>query len=104
MPRGSKAGNRDVGNLHLMAQPAIEMTADERKRSVANLKLERDAIYLYDQLAEIEKDPLRSATFRRIATNERRHADIWASRLTAMGADVPPVDEARARVRIIVFL
>jgi VIT1/CCC1 family predicted Fe2+/Mn2+ transporter len=87
-----------------MSTPALEMTADERKRSLANLKLERDAIFLYDQLAEIEKDPARAATFKRIASNERRHADIWATRLTQLGATVPPATNARARVRIIVML
>jgi VIT1/CCC1 family predicted Fe2+/Mn2+ transporter/rubrerythrin len=87
-----------------MTQPALSMTADERKRSLANLKLERDAIYLYDRLAEIDKDPDRSAIFRRIASNERRHADIWATRLTELGADVPPVTGARFRVRFITFL
>jgi VIT1/CCC1 family predicted Fe2+/Mn2+ transporter len=80
------------------------MTADERKRSLANLKLERDAIYLYDQLAAIETDPDRAATFKRIASNERRHADIWATRLTALGATVPPATAARTRVRLIVAI
>src|SRR6478672_10030377 len=51
------------------------------ERSLDNLKLERDAIVLYDSLATIEKDPHRADAFRRIAGNERRHADIWATRL-----------------------
>src|SRR3954466_1391163 len=87
-----------------MSTPALPMTADERKRSLANLKLEQDAIYLYDRLSEIETDPKRAATFKRIAANERRHADIWATRLTQLGATVPPATTARARVRIIVML
>ena len=58
--------------------------------SLENLKLERDAIVLYDSLAEIEKDQTRADAFRRIAANERRHADIWASKLTELGATVPP--------------
>ena len=45
-------------------------------QSLENLKLEQDAIVLYDQLAAIEKDPKRAAAFRHIAGNERRHADI----------------------------
>jgi len=80
------------------------MTDEERERSLANLKLERDAIYLYDQLAEIEKDPDRAAVFTRIASNERRHADIWATRLTELGATVPTPSSPRARVRSIVVL
>lgn len=87
-----------------MTTPALEMTDEERTRSLANLKLERDAIYLYDQLAEIEKDSQRSATFKRIAANERRHADIWATRLTQLGATVPAPDSPRMRIRFIVGL
>ena len=48
-----------------MTTPTLQMTADERKRSLANLKLERDAIYLYDQLADIEKDPERARDIQR---------------------------------------
>src|SRR3954454_1851512 len=87
-----------------MATPTLQMTDDEVKRSLANLKLERDAIYLYDQLGTIEKDPERGSIFKRIASNERRHADIWASRLTELGANVPPVSTPRLRVRFIVAL
>ncbi len=73
------------------------------ERSLDNLKLERDAIVLYDSLAAIEKEPRRADAFRRIASNERRHADIWASKLDALGAVVPPVGRPRMRVRFIVF-
>ena len=70
-------------------------------QSLENLKLEQDAIVLYDQLATIEKDPRRAAAFRHIAANERRHADIWAGRLRDMGATVPPQGRPRMRVRFI---
>jgi VIT1/CCC1 family predicted Fe2+/Mn2+ transporter/rubrerythrin len=72
--------------------------------SLENLKLERDAIVLYDALAEIEKDPTRAEAFRRIATNERRHADVWAGKLTELGATVPPADGPRPRVRFIMLV
>jgi len=72
------------------------------ERSLDNLKLERDAIVLYDSLATIEKDPRRADAFRRIAGNERRHADIWASKLRDLGADVPPPGRPRMRVRFII--
>ena len=39
-------------------------------RSLENLKLERDAIDLYDALAGIERDERRAAAFQRIASNE----------------------------------
>lgn len=87
-----------------MGNPALHMSADEIERSLANLKLERDAIYLYDQLSGFEKDPDKASIFERIAANERRHADIWATRLTELGATVPPPTRARSRVRFIVFL
>ncbi len=71
--------------------------------SLENLKLERDAIVLYDALATIEGDPHRAGAFQRIAANERRHADIWAAKLTELGVDVPQAGPPRARVRFIVL-
>lgn len=84
--------------------PHLQLTKEERSLSLANLKLERDAIVLYEQLARIERDPERAAAFGRIAANERRHAQIWADRLAAAGVDVPPADGPRMRVRMIVWL
>ncbi|HKB29135.1 MAG TPA: VIT1/CCC1 transporter family protein [Candidatus Limnocylindrales bacterium] len=73
------------------------------EQSLDNLKLERDAIVLYDALAGIERDDRRAAAFRRIASNERRHAAIWASKLTELGATVPAAGGPRARVRFIIL-
>jgi VIT1/CCC1 family predicted Fe2+/Mn2+ transporter len=74
-------------------------------QSLANLRLERDAILLYDALAGIEKDPQRAAAFTRIAANERRHAAIWATKLGEAGVDVPPPPtRPRPRVAFIVLL
>jgi VIT1/CCC1 family predicted Fe2+/Mn2+ transporter/rubrerythrin len=73
------------------------------ERSLDNLKLERDAIVLYDALSTIEKDQCRADAFRRIAGNERRHAEIWASKLRELGADVPPAGGPRIRVRFIIL-
>jgi vacuolar iron transporter family protein len=87
-----------------MATPTLTLTADERARSLANLKLERDAITLYDSLAAIEKNPDRARVFQRIAANERRHADIWASRLEQAGATIPAAGAPRARVRMVIWL
>ena len=74
------------------------------EQSLENLKLERDAIQLYDALATIEKDPARAAAFRTIAGNERRHADVWSTRLGDLGASVPPPAGPRFRVRAIIGL
>ncbi|HZC33131.1 MAG TPA: VIT1/CCC1 transporter family protein [Candidatus Bathyarchaeia archaeon] len=74
-------------------------------QSLANLRLERDAIILYEALAGIEKDPQRASAFERIAANERRHAGIWADKLRERGLDVPPAPtRPRPRVAVILFL
>lgn len=80
------------------------MTPDELQTSLANLKLERDAIILYDRLATLERDARRRDAFRTIARNERRHATIWADRLAAAGADVPSPGGPRARIRFILLV
>jgi VIT1/CCC1 family predicted Fe2+/Mn2+ transporter len=72
-------------------------------QSLENLKLERDAIALYDALARIERDPRRAEAFRTIAGNERRHADVWAAKLRELGADVPEPSGPRFRIRTIVL-
>ncbi len=86
-----------------MTPPVARRPADHAE-SLANLRLEQDALALYDALSSIEKDPRRAETFRTIAGNERRHAGIWADRLRALGAEVPPPARPRARVRFIILL
>jgi VIT1/CCC1 family predicted Fe2+/Mn2+ transporter len=78
------------------------MVAMDLTRSLENLKLEQDAITLYDALASIESDPGRAAAFKRIAANERRHAEVWASKLREQGAQVPDAGGPRLRVRTII--
>ena len=73
----------------------------ELEHSLGNLKLERDAVQLYERLAEIDKDAVRKEAFHAIASNERRHAFIWATRIQAVGAEVPPMSPPRWRVRVI---
>ncbi|HZM72999.1 MAG TPA: VIT1/CCC1 transporter family protein [Candidatus Polarisedimenticolia bacterium] len=73
-------------------------------RSLENLKLEQDAITLYDALASIERDQRRASAFRRIAANERRHAEVWASKLRDAGATVPGPTAPRLRVRTIIAI
>jgi VIT1/CCC1 family predicted Fe2+/Mn2+ transporter/rubrerythrin len=80
------------------------VAAVDLQQSLENLKLERDAIVLYDALAGIEKDQRRATAFRTIAGNERRHAEVWASKLREQGATVPPADGPRLRVRAIIVL
>lgn len=80
------------------------MTIADPSQSLANLKLERDAIVLYEALASIERNERRAAAFRTIAGNERRHADVWARRLESEGHAVPQPGRPRMRIRFIIFL
>jgi VIT1/CCC1 family predicted Fe2+/Mn2+ transporter len=90
--------------LHLRGYDGLVAPIDVAT-SLENLKLERDAIALYDALATIEREPRRRAAFERIAGNERRHADIWAAKLAEGGATVPPAPGGpRPRVRVIILL
>ncbi len=72
--------------------------------SLKNLKLERDAILLYEALARIEPEVRRAEAFRKIAGNERRHAEVWAAKLRERGVSVPPAGGPRLRVRFIVLM
>src|SRR3954469_11673715 len=92
-PRGPPAPRYDL------VVPPIDI-----RQSVANLKLERDAIALYDALSRIERDPLRAEAFRKIASNERRHADIWTQKLRNLGVPLPAAGGPRLRVRTIVLI
>jgi VIT1/CCC1 family predicted Fe2+/Mn2+ transporter len=80
------------------------MARVDLQQSLANLRLERDAIALYEALAKIEPDPRRASAFSTIAANERRHADVWAQKLRDLGAPIPRQTGPRMRVRTIVLL
>ena len=73
-------------------------------QSLENLRVERDAIALYESLATFERDERRATVFRAIAANERRHATMWTSRIEAAGEAVPPSSAPRLRVRIVLAL
>lgn len=76
----------------------------DRAASFAGLALERDAIYLYDRLAALEKDPRRRAAFESIAASERRHAAIWEAKLRSLGENPPATARPSWRVRQIAIL
>jgi len=80
------------------------MSPIDVQQSLANLRLERDAIVLYDGLSTIEKDPRRASAFRTIAANERRHAEVWATKLRELGAPLPPPSGPTFRIRAILAL
>lgn len=68
-----------------------------------NLRDERDGATLYEGLAKIEKDPVRQTSFRELAVGERRHADIWARKLTEVGLTLPPERPSR-RTRLLLWM
>lgn len=54
-----------------------------------NLKEERNAVTLYEQLAGVEQNPDLSALYRKLAQTERKHAAVWEQRLRDAGVEVP---------------
>jgi VIT1/CCC1 family predicted Fe2+/Mn2+ transporter/rubrerythrin len=68
------------------------------------LRLERDAIQLYDGLARMERDPHRAEAFRTIAADERRHAEVWERRLREAGVTIPSPNGPGARMRFILVV
>jgi VIT1/CCC1 family predicted Fe2+/Mn2+ transporter len=62
---------------------------DDAARYRENLKTERDAVTLYEEIASAEPNPDLAAVYRRMADTERRHAETWARKLRDAGAPVP---------------
>ncbi len=79
------------------------MKPSETKEILASLQDERDGGYLYQVLAEAEKDPHIADVYRRMAAAEKRHADAWSSRLQASGIQVP-ADRPSWRTRLLGWL
>jgi len=86
-----------------MAYDAV-MAPIDVEQSLDNLRLERDAIVLYDALAAIEKDTRRAEALRRIAADERRHAEIWAAKLRELGGTLPAEERPRLRIRLVILI
>jgi len=59
-------------------------------RYLENLKIEREAVTLYEKLAAAEPNPDLSAVYRKMADTERRHVEAWEGKLVAAGGPVPP--------------
>ncbi|MEI6166247.1 MAG: VIT1/CCC1 family protein [bacterium] len=54
-----------------------------------NLKDERNAITLYQQLAKVELNPDLASLYRKLAESEGKHAAVWEKRLEESGAPIP---------------
>ena len=55
----------------------------------SNWQAEMHGYHTYNTLSQQENDPQRSRTLRNLALAEKHHADLWAMRLTGLGAPVP---------------
>jgi VIT1/CCC1 family predicted Fe2+/Mn2+ transporter len=55
-----------------------------------NLKAEREAIALYESLAEAEPHAELATVYRKLADTERKHVEVWEAKLHEAGAAVPP--------------
>jgi VIT1/CCC1 family predicted Fe2+/Mn2+ transporter len=76
------------------------MTTTETKRLIealtGNWQAEMRGYCTYNALAGRETDPQRRRTLRHMALAEKHHADLWAARLTELGAAVPKYDGPEA--------
>jgi VIT1/CCC1 family predicted Fe2+/Mn2+ transporter/rubrerythrin len=61
-----------------------------------NWALEMDGAAMYGALAEREKIPERQAIFQKLAELEHKHAEQWAQRLRALGAQPPATHSGTA--------
>lgn len=68
-----------------------------------NLKAERDAIMLYERLAQAEPNEQLVAVYRKLADMERRHAAVWEEKLRGAG-EVVPEHRPEWRTRALAWL
>jgi len=72
-------------------------------RYVANLREERNAVFLYEQMAKAEPNPSLARLYEKLAETERRHVATWEARLRAEGIE-PPAPGADWRTRTLSWL
>ncbi len=61
----------------------------KQKMALDSLDDELNGAYLYDALAQVEKDERLAEVYLRMANVERRHADKWISHLPEAGVNIP---------------
>lgn len=66
------------------------VAAEDIKRFLQNLENERNAVLLYQRLAESESNASLATLYRKLADTEGQHAQFWEDKLRAAGAAVPP--------------
>jgi VIT1/CCC1 family predicted Fe2+/Mn2+ transporter/demethoxyubiquinone hydroxylase (CLK1/Coq7/Cat5 family) len=83
--------------------PTKQPTPADIKRYRANYQGEIDGVELYRLLANAEKNPDRAKIFLDLAETEKRHVQVWATRLREAGVD-PGAPRPTLRVRALGFL
>jgi VIT1/CCC1 family predicted Fe2+/Mn2+ transporter len=70
----------------------VEEIMDEKMQTtaLASLNDERNGAYLYESLAQVEKDSRLAEVYRRMAAVETKHANEWIERLKSAGVAIPP--------------
>ncbi len=83
-------------------------TSDQPKsldvaRYRANYLSEQEGVYLYSKLAQVESDAHLAELYRRIASIEQRHSDLWKAQLTRAG-ETPPTYSQNWRIRTLLWI
>lgn len=78
-------------------------TSSDVARYRANYLSELEGVYLYSKLAEAESDAHLAELYRRIASIEQRHSDLWKAQLTRAG-ETPPTYAPNWRIRTLLWV
>ena len=65
------------------------MQKSDSAQILASIQDELDGAYLYQVLADVEKDAQIAEVYRRMAAAEKRHAETWTRRLNDAGTRIP---------------
>ena len=72
-----------------MAQVMTQKEERPLKALRENWQAEMRGYHTYKTLSQQERDPQRRRALRNLALAEKHHADLWATRLTGLGAPIP---------------
>ncbi len=78
------------------------MDANLKATALESLNDELNGAYLYDALAQAEKDERLAEVYRRMAAVERKHAAVWVEKLKAGGIE-PPHHSPNWRTRTLAW-
>lgn len=75
-------------------RPSYGAISKDRLKEIVsgNWALEMDGVDMYASLAERESIPERKSIFQKLSLLEKKHADLWAKRLSDLGASTPARD------------